>query len=93
MLVNRTTTTTTNKNSNNNLACSAHLVACSSVAATFGSNMLGICVCLCALLTHVHSLEPEEPISYTVSARFRQMKACNPKTIHPDNYFLTFTVY
>uniref|UniRef100_H3CTC1 EGF containing fibulin extracellular matrix protein 1 n=1 Tax=Tetraodon nigroviridis TaxID=99883 RepID=H3CTC1_TETNG len=29
-------------------------------------DMLGICVCLCVLLTHVLSLEPEDPISYTV---------------------------
>uniref|UniRef100_A0AAV2JI88 NOTCH1 EGF-like calcium-binding domain-containing protein n=1 Tax=Knipowitschia caucasica TaxID=637954 RepID=A0AAV2JI88_KNICA len=28
-------------------------------------NMLGICVCLCALFTHVLSQEAEEPISYT----------------------------
>ncbi|KAK7901387.1 hypothetical protein WMY93_018156 [Mugilogobius chulae] len=33
------------------------------VAAWF--NMLGICVCLCALFTHVLSQEAEEPISYS----------------------------
>ncbi|KAG7216337.1 hypothetical protein INR49_021741 [Caranx melampygus] len=27
--------------------------------------MLGICVCLCAVFTHVLSQEPEEPVSYT----------------------------
>ncbi|TWW78925.1 EGF-containing fibulin-like extracellular matrix protein 1 [Takifugu flavidus] len=28
-------------------------------------DMLGTCVCLCALLTHVLSLEPEEPVLYS----------------------------
>lgn len=33
-------------------------------------DMLGICVCLCAVFTHVLSQEAEEPISYTVSEGF-----------------------
>lgn len=32
-------------------------------------DMLGICVCLCALFTHVLSQEAEEPITITVSER------------------------
>lgn len=43
-----------------------HLVA---VPLRSSVNMLGICVCLCALFTQVASQETEEPISYTVSER------------------------
>lgn len=44
-------------------------------------DMLGICVCLCALFTHVLSQEAEEPISYRVSGA---PESCGGGTIHTD---------
>lgn len=43
---------------------------CIYVPQLSSSDMLSICVCLCALFTHVLSREAEEPISYTVSQPF-----------------------
>lgn len=46
-------------------------------------DMLGICVCLCAVFAHVLSQEAEEPVSITVSKRtfFLPVSVC---LIQPD---------
>lgn len=42
-------------------------VFCSQCREDASVDMLGICVCLCAVFTHALSQEGEEPISYRVS--------------------------
>lgn len=58
-------------------------------------DMLGTCVCLCALLTHVLSLEPEEPVLYSVSARFQQACSLNYiSSMHPPMHaYMNESIY